>query len=68
MGGGFFWLIVIVVLGAVIGFAYGLGKKGKEGAAKGAVDGAVWGASAFMTILWILLPLIIIIALFKACS
>jgi len=52
----FGWLIILVVIGGVIGFAYGLGKKGKEGAAEGAIKGAFSGGWIFFTILMIILP------------
>jgi uncharacterized membrane protein YhaH (DUF805 family) len=68
MGGFFFWLIVIVLIGAILGFVYGLGKKGKEGAADGAVQGAVTGFGVFITVLQILLPFIIILAIIRSCS
>jgi hypothetical protein len=55
MGGFFFWLILLVIIGAILGFVYGLGKKGKEGAADGAVQGAATGFGIFIIILEILI-------------
>lgn len=56
----FTWIIIFVIVGSIIGFI----AKGREGAAAG----AGMGLASIMTILTsIVLPLTIMVLLFKAC-
>jgi hypothetical protein len=58
----FTWLIIFVAVGSVIGYFV---KDGKRGAAEGAVS----GFAAFMVFATsVLVPLFIVVMLFRACS
>ena len=54
------WIIFFIIVGAIIGIVTG----GKEGAAKGALAGF---ASFVVIATSVILPLLIIIFLFKSC-
>ncbi|MEJ6980539.1 hypothetical protein WG906_08770 [Pedobacter sp. P351] len=56
----FAWVIIIIVVGAVIGFMI----KGKEGAAVGAVG----GFAIIFEIAMVVLPIILLIAMIRSCS
>lgn len=57
----FAWLIIFIVIGSLVGYFM---KDGKSGAAEGAATGF---AVFFGILVKIILPLAIIICLFKAC-
>ncbi len=54
------WLLIFIVIGGLVAF-FMTGSKDK------AVEGAVTGGAFFLTIIQIILPLILMIFLFKAC-
>jgi hypothetical protein len=54
------WLLIFIVIGGLVAF-FMTGSKDK------AVEGAVTGGAIFLTIIQIILPLMLMIFLFKAC-
>jgi len=58
----FTWIIAFIVIGAIVGCFM---KENKSGAVEGAATGF---AAIYGIILWIVLPLLVIIFLFKSCT
>ena len=63
----FKWLLILIGLGALIGFLVNAGKSDKD-ARDGAAAGAAIGFSIFMNVLYVVLPILLLLALIRSCS